>query len=1127
MDPPVFQVAIEWWLGLDVSEGSPCALCPGSTLDHLGHHAVTCKYGGDVVTRHNMIRDILVETCHQAHIGVKVEVGNNLSRDHSKTRPADILLPNWFLGRTAALDVSITSPLNPVILLEAGVLATAAAQATESRKHHANDPKCSDLGWPPRLATSMCWPKSIVLNEIYGQLNLYLLVRMREAESTVCTVVTLGNMVTAETPCSTTTSCPKLNRHQPPSRLRAPISSQLSQQLFISNPQQLPHPRHRIPRRNESHDDFSTTHSQPEEQQSSPTHLSLSTTSSRSREVYFLGTCLTFGWRRMIFPSATYAINWFPTIGCPPTQGNVLVVLVVSPVLDSVLGDVPHNLAEMSLPTFEDVCLLDQPTLRFIPSKSRPAFARALSSILRSVILENTEEAWLKLFMLPRCVLPSLRRKGRHDKPLPVDSLCNMWSDDKLGALWSLAKSRSANRNHPGGVSINNRTKVIDQAVSLGRSGMFGKACRVLQSSVIAPNNETWHLLKSKHPSCPTPVAPASHSALLTLEPDFNILSVLCFLPQGHCSWSFWSRVQHLLDVASVPLPTSICSSLRQLVNILAAGKVPTSVSKFLAGGCLIALNKNKEGCPTDIRPIAVGETIRRLTGKCMCALVKDKATEFFQPLQLGVACRAGAEKVVHALRGCIEEHWMDEDFVVLKVDMRNAFNIVSRQAVLDECATLIPELLPWVSWCYGTHPLRWHPLGQISSESGVQQGDPLGPLLFALVLQKLVSSLDADEECAEILLQAWYLDDGALAGTRSAVLRALHVIEELGPALGLHVNLAKCEMFSRQGNTSFPPKFIAGRCAESRKLLSGLVDVAAVDLQVKQCFVMCSAINVTNDAWSQAQLGLKFGGLGLRSLSHHAAAAFIASLSFSGFGKADNIHLKQAVAMFNTQVSPFNAITVNSALESPIHQKVLSGLIQTQHFHILLESSSPANRARLLSVAAPHASSWLSVVPSPGLGLHLESNEFQMAIRWWLGLDTSGRSMCPFCPDTALDPLGHHAVTCRHGGDVVTRAIIVYEMRDLAHTRPADILIAGWDRGKPAALDLTITSPLCSVILVETYGNLGKQAHDTFSRLASFLAIHQSSPKAVVVAEIYGRLNVVLVWSIARAILARELPPS
>ena len=133
---------------------------------------------------------------------------------------------------------------------------------------------------------------------------------------------------------------------------------------------------------------------------------------------------------------------------------------------------------------------------------------------------------------------------------------------------------------------------------------------------------------------------------------------------------------------------------------------------------------------------------------------------------------------------------------------------------------------------------------------------------------------------------------------------------------------------------------------------------------------------------------------------------------------------------------------------------------------------------------------------------------------------------------------------------------------RDLAHTRPADILIAGWDRGKPA--DLTITSPLCSAILselchqagaavlaaeacklrsngpkcqelgwsciplaVETYGNWSKEAHDTFSRLASYLAIHQSFPKSAVVAETYGQLNMALVCSITRAILARELPPS
>ena len=33
---------------------------------------------------------------------------------------------------------------------------------------------------------------------------------------------------------------------------------------------------------------------------------------------------------------------------------------------------------------------------------------------------------------------------------------------------------------------------------------------------------------------------------------------------------------------------------------------------------------------------------------------------------------------------------------------------------------------------------------------------------------------------------------------------------------------------------------------------------------------------------------------------------------------------------------------------------------------------------------------------------------------------------MCSFCPDIALDPLGHRAVTCRHG-ETWSSAIIDY----------------------------------------------------------------------------------------------------
>ena len=75
----------------------------------------------------NRLRDTLAEACRRAHLSVKVEAGCNLTLDHSHSRPADILVPNWSVGKPAAFDLSVTSPLNLNILLEAGLTAGAAA----------------------------------------------------------------------------------------------------------------------------------------------------------------------------------------------------------------------------------------------------------------------------------------------------------------------------------------------------------------------------------------------------------------------------------------------------------------------------------------------------------------------------------------------------------------------------------------------------------------------------------------------------------------------------------------------------------------------------------------------------------------------------------------------------------------------------------------------------------------------------------------------------------------------------------------------------------------------------------------------------------------------------------------
>eukprot|EP00731_Ephydatia_muelleri_P008312 Em0004g650a len=333
-----------------------------------------------------------------------------------------------------------------------------------------------------------------------------------------------------------------------------------------------------------------------------------------------------------------------------------------------------------ALPSWEEVCELQCPTIRYIPHKARPAVARVLSDVLRSICFENSEEAWLKLFMLPKCVLRASKRGGRHCKHPSIEQLCGLWSQGDIGGIWNRIKRRPVIPPHKQNSPIDVSKKKISSAIGLGREGLLGKACQALVSPGIAPNTqEVWNSLQQKHPKGAQPSLPISSSPPVThvLPQDFNILSVLHSFPKGTACGPSGLRIHHLHDSAQIHLSVPLCSSLRGVVDILASGRAPISVSKFLAGGSLTALVKNKEGRPLDICPIAVGEALRRLTGKCLCIITKPKATDFFAPLQYGVACTAGAEKVIHGVRSCIKEHWIDDNFTVCKVDMSNAFNCV------------------------------------------------------------------------------------------------------------------------------------------------------------------------------------------------------------------------------------------------------------------------------------------------------------------------------------------------------------------------------------------------------------------------------------------------------------------
>ena len=75
-------------------------------------------------------------------------------------------------------------------------------------------------------------------------------------------------------------------------------------------------------------------------------------------------------------------------------------------------------------------------------------------------------------------------------------------------------------------------------------------------------------------------------------------------------------------------------------------------------------------------------------------------------------------------------------------------------------------------------------------SREGVQQGDPLGPLLFCLTIHELTIQLESD-------LCMFYLDDRTLGGSPDEVLRDLRLLEQGAAELGLTLNHEKPEVIS------------------------------------------------------------------------------------------------------------------------------------------------------------------------------------------------------------------------------------------------------------------------------------------------------------------------------------------
>ena len=474
------------------------------------------------------------------------------------------------------------------------------------------------------------------------------------------------------------------------------------------------------------------------------------------------------------------------------------------------------------------------------------------------------------------------------------------------------------------------------------------------------------------------------------------------------------------------------------------------------------------------MRPIAIGWSLRRLVAKSAGNCVMETMGALLAPHQLGYGTPQGTEAVAHAARIYLQN--LQSDNLILKLNFKNAFNCLRRDKMLIAVSEMVPELLPLVHSVYSMPSLLFIGNEVIQSAEGVQQGDPLGPLLFCLTIHSIVSQLRSE-------LRIFYMDDGTLGGTVDDVLEDLHTVEQVAMDLGLQLNLAKSEIICTNSSTRetmlhaapdlrvVSPDYAIllgspiGSIEGIDNAISAKINVLSIMgtrlhhlhahdaycllrhayaipkmlyiLRASPCFlssgledfdhlqrsILSDIANINlidNDsAWAQASLPVWTGGLGIRSVVQLAPSAFLASAA----GSSDLIHQILPPRLRDT---PYPTTAVALSLWSQGHngppppaqtcsrQKAWDNPRVLAAYENLLDAAPDAcSRSRLLAAARKESGAWLHAFPMSALGLRMDDEVIQIAMGLRLGVTLCQPHQCRQCR-AHVDHLATHGLCCR-----------------------------------------------------------------------------------------------------------------
>ncbi|GJS24862.1 hypothetical protein Tco_0453494 [Tanacetum coccineum] len=453
--------------------------------------------------------------------------------------------------------------------------------------------------------------------------------------------------------------------------------------------------------------------------------------------------------------------------------------------------------------------------------------------------------------------------------------------------------------------------------------------------------------------------------------------------------------------------------------------------------------------------------------------------TKYLNDFQFGVGVSGGTEAVLHSVNRVLSARHSDGSLAMLTVDFSNAFNLVDRASLLHE---------------------------HIWSTTGVQQGDPLGPLLFALVLHPLVYKI---RDNCKLLLHAWYLDDGTVIGDSEEVAkdwtfygvgRPVLGVKLLGGAVSRDASFISRLAMKRAAGAVDLMRLLPQLCDPQSELLllRSCMGIAKLFFGLRTCepvymeeaallfdkglrlsiedMVVCGGPFSGDIQWRLASLPIRFGGLGLYSATEASSYAFVASRA-QPWALQDHILRGSGVCDINSDY--VCALASLHELASALFSKIVKGMEVDYDMTV-------RQKAVFECLQAPHAQDFLLAIPIDGLGQHMSPVEYRIILKYRLMIPLFPvDEACPVCRKPCLDSFGEHAIHCRelpgfkYRHDMV-RDVLVDVFRRVGISvkkeapvnfltdpskgrstlRPDEILIFGLVGGKHACVDLTGVSP-------------------------------------------------------------------